>query len=168
MNIEIIRSVYLTVHKNRRIGVFHVRHKGVMCAPLLGPVDLSCWLSDSQIEEVLCGGENYDGARPCDDRWVRSLSRQCRQHNVSFQFIETGSVFVKDGRTWHFDNKWIQSVMAARSGYSFRGRPISFLLQDEYGPIPEMRLVQRTFAQRCQLCGSRQICNGCCRCGRCR
>lgn len=76
------------------------QHKGVMCAPLIGPVDLSPWLASGQIEQVICGGENYDGARPCDYRWVQDLGAQCRRAGVTFNFIETGSVFVKDGKTY--------------------------------------------------------------------
>lgn len=39
------------------------RHKGVMCAPLIGKVSLKEYLGYGQIEQVICGGENYDGAR---------------------------------------------------------------------------------------------------------
>ncbi len=42
------------------------KHKGIMCAPLIGPVTIKTYLETGQIEQVICGGENYGGARPCD------------------------------------------------------------------------------------------------------
>ena len=42
------------------------KHKGIMCAPFIGPVSIRQYLSAGQIEQVICGGENYDGARPCN------------------------------------------------------------------------------------------------------
>ena len=41
------------------------KHKGIMCAPFIGPVSIRQYLTAGQIEQVICGGENYDGARPC-------------------------------------------------------------------------------------------------------
>ena len=73
------------------------KHKGIMTAPLLGPIEIEKYLAMGQIEQVICGGENYDGARPCDYDWVRSLHRQCANQNVTFCFIETGTNFIKDG-----------------------------------------------------------------------
>ena len=32
-----------------------------MTAPLIGPVDIGKYLAKGQIEQVICGGENYDG-----------------------------------------------------------------------------------------------------------
>ena len=86
---------------DERIPVLHslpFKHKGIMTAPLLGPIEIEKYLAMGQIEQVICGGENYDGARPCDYDWVRSLHRQCANQNVTFCFIETGTNFIKDGR----------------------------------------------------------------------
>ena len=143
------------------------RHKGVMCAPFIGPVDLSPWLSCGQIEQVICGGENYEGARPCDFDWVKALAAQCRQAEVAFNFIETGSRLFKDGRMYSLSSKRLQSEMAWKSGVSFPGKPQVFKLEDEYGPIPPERLYQPYFGPHCQHCGGQPTCNGCTRCGRC-
>lgn len=64
------------------------KHKGIMCAPFIGPVSIEKYLSDGQIEQVICGGENYDGARPCHFDWVKSLRNECVEHNITFAFIE--------------------------------------------------------------------------------
>ena len=49
------------------------RHKGIMCAPLIGPVSIRDHLPAGQIEQVLCEGENYGGSRPCRYEWVKTL-----------------------------------------------------------------------------------------------
>ena len=77
------------------------KHKGIMCAPLIGAVSIEKYLGDGVIEQVICGGENYDGARPCHFEWVQALRAECVRHTVTFCFIETGSVFIKDGRRYY-------------------------------------------------------------------
>ncbi|MBP5698061.1 MAG: DUF5131 family protein, partial [Alphaproteobacteria bacterium] len=37
------------------------KHKGVMTAPFIGSITLKPWLVSGQIEQVIAGGENYDG-----------------------------------------------------------------------------------------------------------
>lgn len=92
------------------------KRKGIMCAPLIGQVDIDRYLAEGQIEQVLSSGENSAGSRPCHYEWVKSLYEQCKTHDVTFHFIETGSVFVKDGKTYHISNKQIQAQQAYRSG----------------------------------------------------
>jgi len=60
------------------------KHKGIMCAPFIGPVSSRAYLESIQIEQVLCGGENYDGARPCHYEWVKSLRQECVDFDVTF------------------------------------------------------------------------------------
>lgn len=144
------------------------KHKGVMCAPLLGPLDLSPYLKQGQIEQVIAGGENYDGARPCHFSWAQSLSKQCRQVDVTFCFIETGSVFVKGGRAYHLPSKSIQSKMACKSGVNFQGKKMEFRLFDPWGQeLKEDELYKPKFRERCLECASRVICNGCSDCSKC-
>lgn len=144
------------------------KHKGFMAAPFIGAVDASRYLATGQIEEVICGGENYDGARPCHYEWVESLSRQCAEADVTFNFIETGTVFVKEGRTYRIPSKDIQSVQAYKSRLShYNGKP-KFLLSPNtdslFGPQETFR---PTFLKHCSTCGSRMTCNGCSSCARC-
>ena len=57
---------------DERIPILHslpFKHKGVMTAPLIGPIEMEKYLAQGQIEQVICGGENYDGARPCNFDW---------------------------------------------------------------------------------------------------
>lgn len=167
--------LYVTAENQRRADervpillALPFRHKGVTCSPLIGPVDLSAWLAGGGIERVMCGGENYGGARPCAYDWVKSLAAQCRAAQVSFSFFETGTVFVKDGRTYRLPSKRLQSEMAWKSGVSFEcgapelalTTPLGFPLEsgDRYVPF---------FREQCDRCGSRPFCSGCSNCGKC-
>ena len=145
------------------------KHKGIMAAPFIGPVSLAGYLRTGQIEQVIAGGENYDGARPCCYEWVKNLCDECRQTDVTFCFIETGTVFVKDGKTYRIPDKIRQSEQAYRSGLQYQGKKADFKLR----PAVQGNLFATTdwykpyFGNRCQTCGSRIICNGCSQCGKC-
>jgi protein gp37 len=144
------------------------KHKGIMTAPLIGGIEIDHFLAAGQIEQVITGGENYDGARPCDFEWVKSLSRQCKRHDVTFCFIETGSKFIKDGRLYSMPSKQVQSEMAFKAGVNHVGRPMKFTLRDKFGDeIADDMLYKPIYRQGCMTCGSRLICNGCSNCGRC-
>lgn len=144
------------------------KHKGIMCAPFVGSVSVGKYLDSGQIEQVICGGENYDGSRPCDFDWVKSLRSECVIRDITFCFIETGTVFIKDGRRYHLPGKKIQSEMAFKSGMNFLGKPIEWKLTDRLGNIiPESELYAPSYGRNCAMCGSKLICNGCSGCGRC-
>ena len=146
------------------------KHKGFMAAPFIGPVDASKYIATGQLEEVLCGGENYDGARPCHYEWVKALSDQCRAADVTFDFIETGTVFVKDGRTFRIPDKRTQSQQAFRSGLSYKGKDIHYKLHSPEGSLFDDAVIappEYHFREQCETCGSRLTCNGCSNCGAC-
>lgn len=144
------------------------KHKGIMTAPLIGPVEISKYLATGQIEQVIAGGENYDGARPCNFDWIKSLSAQCKMHDVKFCFIETGTSFIKDDRLYRQPDKRIQSEMALKAGVNHIGKEICFNLHDAMGfPIENDILYKPQYRESCQRCGSRPICNGCSNCGKC-
>ena len=145
------------------------KHKGIMAAPFIGPLDIGKYLAEGQIEQVLCGGENYDGSRPCRYEWVKSLSDQCRAYDVTFNFIETGTIFIKDGKRYHIPDKKLQAQQAYRSGLSYKGRDIVWRLHDRYGRelTKEELYAPHYHPVTCRECGSRLTCNGCADCGRC-
>ncbi len=143
------------------------RHKGFMAAPFIGSINVSRYLVSGQIEEVMCGGENYDGARPCRYEWVKSLSEQCAVHHVTFNFIETGTVFVKNGRIYYIQSKRTQSRQAFKSGLShYDGKPI-FKLARPADTLFGLDRYTPHFREHCASCGSRMTCNGCSDCGSC-
>lgn len=144
------------------------KHKGIMCAPFIGKVSVKKFLAYGQIEQIICGGENYDGARECDFDWVRSLRAECIESNVSFYFIETGTVFIKDGKRYHIPKKSLQSEMAHKSGMNFVGKTINWEPKDCFGnKISKENLYLPYFKTNCESCGSKPICNGCSDCGKC-
>jgi protein gp37 len=142
-------------------------YKGVMVAPFIGEVHLQNYLATGQIRQVIAGGENYDGARPLHYEWVKSLYDECVAADVTFCFIETGTHFIKDGKSYFMPDKRLQSVQAFRSGLQYQGKPIDFKLKDGQMNLFQTEAYQPYFGGNCQECGSRLICNGCSRCGAC-
>lgn len=144
------------------------KHKGIMIAPFIGEISLDKYLYDGQIERVVCGGENYDNPRPCNYDWVKRLRFECEKHNISFTFMETGSKFIKDRKLYTIPDKHIQSEMAYKSGISFKGKDMKFILTDGLGiEIPKYLLYKPNFSDKCRICGSKPICNGCFDCKKC-
>ena len=144
------------------------KHKGVSCTPLIGPVSLGRYLDSGQIERVLCGGENYGGRRPCRFEWVRTLREECVPRDITFCFLETGTVFIKDGKQYTLEDKRLQTRQAFRSGMNFQGKPMRFNLVDSWGlPVPEENLYVKHYCPNCEECSMRLVCNGCSDCGKC-
>ncbi len=105
---------------DRRLPVFlslPLHHRHIVCEPLLTPIDLSLFLTGG-IEQVTAGGESGEGARVCDDAWIRSLREQCLRAGVSFLFHQTGANYRRDGRIYPIPRAR-QHEQARRSGYSF-------------------------------------------------
>lgn len=77
-----------------------IRHRQIICEPLLEKIDLSPYLTPD-IECVIAGGESGPGVRECDYGWVLSLRGQCVSNHVPFTFKQTGANFVKDGKRYN-------------------------------------------------------------------
>jgi protein gp37 len=84
-----------------RLSIFDalpIKHKDIICQPLLEAIDLSTHLKG--VELVVVGGESDRDARPLDYAWVLSIREQCMNANVRFEFRQCGTHFIKDGRTY--------------------------------------------------------------------
>lgn len=82
------------------------KRKYVFVAPILEYVDLNKFLVSGEISMVSVGGESYENARVCDFDWVRRIKKDCDKYSVLFDFHQTGSNFVMNGRRYrikHFD-----------------------------------------------------------------
>lgn len=144
------------------------KHKGIMVAPFIGSVKIEKYLREGFIEQVIAGGENYDGARPLKYEWVKELSDECKKYDVKFAFIETGNLFIKDKKTYKIKSKQIQSKIAYRLNLENKGKEIEYKLTDELGiPLRKEDLYIPYFGENCKECGNRLICNGCSNCGKC-
>lgn len=91
-----------------------IRHKAIICEPLLGPIDLSPYLG-KWADFVLAGGESGPDARPCRYEWVLALREQAKRAGVGFRFKQTGTYFIKDGRAYHIPRA-LQHKQARRAG----------------------------------------------------
>jgi len=75
---------------------YPMKRRYIACAPLLGPIDLSPYLSGG-IDHVSVGGETSREARECDYDWVLAIREQCVKAGVTFWFKNTGTLFKRDG-----------------------------------------------------------------------
>lgn len=82
-----------------------IRHRLLFISPILEYVELDGYLQSGKIEQVSVGGESYAGARVCDFDWVRRIRKVCLKNGVVFDFHQTGSNFVKDGRRYRIKHR---------------------------------------------------------------
>lgn len=147
------------------------KHKGVMVAPFIGKVSLGKYLQSGQIENVWCGGENYNGARPLFYNWVKQLSLECRKYDVSFKFFETGNVFIKDGRKLPFVNKFEQAKIAYEYGLNYDSSKSQVFDIEKYAQNSQIKLFEEDsvpyYKQHCKYCAQKKYCIGCSNCGKC-
>jgi protein gp37 len=105
---------------DERLPVFiraPIKHKSIICEPLLGPVNLLPYLG-AWTEEVITGGESGSEARVCDYDWVLDLRRQCVLAGVPFHFKQTGANFRKDGKRYRIERRY-QQEQARRAAIDY-------------------------------------------------
>jgi hypothetical protein len=67
--------------------------------------------------------------------------------------METGTVFIKDGRKYRIKSKQVQNLQAFQSGMSYQGKPMHFVLKDSSGlPIPADKLYVPHYVKKCETC----------------
>lgn len=94
-----------------------VKHKIIICEPLLERINLSSYL-DSSIEAVVVGGESGNDARVCDYEWVLDIRSQCVENQIPFHFKQTGAKFLKDGHLYLVQRKY-QHSQARKAGIDY-------------------------------------------------
>lgn len=92
-----------------------IKHKIIICEPLLEKIDLSSYNIGEWIEQVVAGGESGYEARSCDFAWVMELRRICMENHVSFWFKQTGSKFIKEGKLYNIKRQF-QHSQARKAG----------------------------------------------------
>lgn len=86
---------------DHRLSIFNlltIKHKNIICQPLIEKVNLSPYLKG--VELVVVGGESDYNARPLNYDWVLSIRNQCLKENIPFQFRQCGTHFIKDGKKY--------------------------------------------------------------------
>lgn len=98
-------TVCCTVENQRnvdyKLNIFKdlpIKHKCITVQPLLEKINIEKYLDD--IELVVVGGESDYNARPLDYDWVLDIRKQCINKNVSFEFRQCGTHFIKEGKKY--------------------------------------------------------------------
>jgi len=94
-----------------------IKHKIIICEPLLTKIDLSPYLG-AWVEKVVVGGESGMEARVCHYDWVLEIRNLCIKENISFWFKQTGTKFVKDGK-FYFIKRQLQHAQARKATINF-------------------------------------------------
>jgi protein gp37 len=100
-----------------------IRHKQIICEPLLEPINFRGNLG-SWVEQVTVGGESGRDARVCDYEWVLNIREQCMTANVPFHFKQTGARFNKDGRIYNIPRNQ-QIAQAHKAAINFHTTPMA-------------------------------------------
>lgn len=106
-NVRICCTVENQKRADERLPVFlnaKIKHKEIICEPLLEAIDLSKYLSE-EIIRVSVGGESGLNARICNYDWVLSLHNQCKESGTKFTFRQTGRKFLKDNKLYTIQRK---------------------------------------------------------------
>lgn len=101
-----------------------IKHKVIICAPLIEEIDLSGYL-DERIEQVSAGGESGENARICKYEWILSIREQCIEKNVDFHFHQTGAKLMKDGVLYRIPRKY-QHLQARKAGINIRNNLLKY------------------------------------------
>ncbi len=89
-----------------KLSIFNtlpIKHKYITAQPLLEQINIEKYLDD--IELVVVGGESDINARPLNFNWVLDIRNQCINKNVSFEFRQCGTNFIKEGKVYKLQVK---------------------------------------------------------------
>ncbi len=104
-----------------RLDIFNkapIKHRTIICEPLLEAIDLSKHIN-SNIEEVVAGGESGLEARDCDFKWIQDIQEICVKNDVKFWFKQTGTYFIKDGVRYTV-KRMFQHQQAKKANLNFK------------------------------------------------
>lgn len=105
-NVTIGCTVENQKRADERLPIFcalPIRHRNIICQPMLSPMKIEKYLSGT--EAVIAGGESDRFARELDYSWILDLREQCIRQNVSFEFRQCATHFVKDGVRYQLQTK---------------------------------------------------------------
>lgn len=96
-----------------------IKHREIICEPILENISLEEWLKSGLIEHVTCGGESGDNARICNYDWILNIRKECLKYNVSFYFKQTGANFMKDGKVYKIP-RYKQLTQANKANINYK------------------------------------------------
>lgn len=100
-NVVVCCTVEDQTTADKRLSYFKtlpIKHKCITAQPLLEKINVEPYLDG--IELVVVGGESDREARPFDYVWALDIREQCISKNVSFEFRQCGTHFIKDGKAY--------------------------------------------------------------------
>lgn len=100
-NVVVCCTIANQRNADQKLSIFRslpIKHKCITAQPLLESINIEQYLED--IELVVVGGESDPLARPLHYDWVLDIREQCIRKNVSFEFRQCGTHFIKDGKQY--------------------------------------------------------------------
>ncbi|MDD3239051.1 MAG: DUF5131 family protein [Lachnospira sp.] len=119
-NVVVCCTVENQKNADYKLDIFQklpIKHKCITAQPLLEEIHLEKYLDG--IELVVVGGESDYQARPLHYDWVLKIREECIQKNVSFEFRQCGTNFIKDGKQYRLQTKDLCS-QAKKAGIDFK------------------------------------------------
>lgn len=119
-NVVVCCTVENQRNADKKLSLFNrlpIKHKCITVQPLLEKIYIEQYLDD--IELVVAGGESDKFARPLDYSWVLDIREQCIRNNVSFEFRQCGTHFIKDGKEYKLQTKDL-CRQARKAGIDFK------------------------------------------------
>ncbi|HPY96603.1 MAG TPA: DUF5131 family protein [Candidatus Cloacimonadota bacterium] len=105
-NVIVGCTVENQVNVVHRLSIFKdlpIKHKNIVCQPLIEQIDISPYLED--IALVVVGGESDYRGRVLNYQWVLSIREQCINNHTAFEFRQCGTNFLKDGKLYHLKTR---------------------------------------------------------------
>lgn len=105
-NVVICCTIENQRNADYKLSIFQklpIKHKCITAQPLIENIEIEKYLDG--IELVVVGGESDINARPLYYDWVLNIRKQCVNKNVSFEFRQCGTYFVKDGKKYKIQMK---------------------------------------------------------------
>jgi len=105
-NVVICCTIENQKNADYKLGIFKdlpIKHKYIIAQPLLEDISIEQYIDG--VELFVIGGESDYNARPLDYKWVLNIRQQCINKNVSFEFRQCGTHFIKDGKQWNLQTR---------------------------------------------------------------
>ncbi len=121
-NVTICCTVENQDRANYRLPIYKaapIKHKIIICEPILGHIDLRPYDIGSWVEQIVVGGESGSEARACNFDWVMELHDICMENNISFWFKQTGAKLLKDRQLYHI-KRHLQHSQARKAGINLK------------------------------------------------
>lgn len=102
-NVIIATTIENNEKAKERMPIFlncKIKHRFIFASPILEDINLEEYLKTQKIELVSVGGESYEGARICNFDWLKHIKETCDKYQVLFDFHQTGSNFVMNGKKY--------------------------------------------------------------------